>query len=349
MIFLKPLQYTPSELKLKIPASHETLTFIENSRTQITRILNGDDPRVLLIVGPCSIHNSQAGIEYAKKLQALSEDVSSLFFIVMRTYFEKPRTTYGWKGMIYDPHLDGSNDIEYGIIESRKLLMSLSQLKLPAATEFLDPAISLYLKDLISWGCIGARTSESQIHRQLASSLDLPLSFKNGTSGNVDIAINGILSAAQPHTYPGINEQGQMALIQTEGNSNCHITLRGSDFKSNYDPESICLTLESLEKANLPKRLLIDCSHGNSKPNYLEQCSVFQSVIHQMIEGNRNIRGMILESELSADNQQLPKGDAKPLYGVSITDPCIDFKTTETLIRWAFEKLQKNETLLCKN
>jgi len=340
---------SPFELKNKLPSCDNLDKFIQNSRNQISDILNGVDPRILLIVGPCSIHNRDAAIEYAKKLYTLSSKVKDTFLILMRVYFEKPRTTSGWKGLVYDPHMDGTFDIEEGLCQSRKLLIDLNELNVPTATEFLDPSVHHYISDLISWGCIGARTAESQTHRQLASSLDLPISFKNSTSGNIEPAINGILSASLPHAFLGTNEQGLISIIKTKGNPRCHITLRGSDKKSNYDPESICNTLNSLEKANLPKRLLVDCSHGNSGRNPHQQCTVFQSIIHQIIEGNRNIKGLILESELYSGNQAIPLDLSNLIYGVSVTDPCIDFKTTETLIEWAFERLQKNETLTKTN
>lgn len=339
---------SPAEMQNLLPTNELQKEFIKKSRDQINNILNDNDPRILLIVGPCSIHNPKSALEYAKKLQSLAIDVADTFLIVMRVYLEKPRTKSGWKGLVYDPHMDGSYDIENGLYQSRKLLIDLTDLKIPAATEFLDPSVQHYFNDLISWGCIGARTAESQTHRQLASSLNLPISFKNGTNGNVDIAVNGIISASLPHTFLGTNEQGLISVIKTKGNPSCHVTLRGSYKKPNYDPESICKALSDLEKAKLPKRLLVDCSHGNSDRNPQKQCVVFQSIIHQIIEGNKNIKGMILESELHSGNQSIPADLSKLQYGVSVTDPCIDFQTTETLIRWASERLQKNETILNK-
>lgn len=337
-----------SELKKELPLLEKQQAFIQHTRKSINQILNGQDSRLLLIVGPCSIHNTESAVEYAEKLGNLSMEVSDTFLIVMRTYFEKPRTTSGWKGLLYDPGLDGSYDIEKGLYKCRKLLIDLNNLHIPTATEFLDPSAPSYFSDLISWGCIGARTAESQTHRQLASNLELPISFKNNTSGNVEIAINGILSAAISHTCIGVNEEGRTSIIKTKGNPSCHLTLRGSDLKPNYDPESICLSLELLEKAKLPKRLIVDCSHGNSGRDPLQQCNVFQSVIHQIIEGNRNIKGLILESDINSGNQVIPADLSTLQYGVSLTDACLDFKTTETLIRWAFERLKKNESLLIK-
>ncbi len=339
------LLFTPYELTRELPLDQNQKKFITDSRVTIQNILRGDDPRILLIVGPCSIHNLKSASEYAKCLKALSDEVSSNFFIVMRTYFEKPRTACGWKGYLYDPKMDESYDIENGLKNARKFLIELSDLKLPAAMEFLEPTTPNYISDLISWGCIGARTSESQTHRQIASSLDIPISFKNSTSGNVDVAINGILSAAISHTYIGVDKNGSSCIIKTKGNENCHLTLRGSELKPNYDPESILLSLKALKKANLLEQLLIDCSHGNSRRDPLKQAVVFQSVVHQIIEGNQNIKGMILESELYAGNQPILKDLTKMQYGVSVTDGCIDFATTKTLITWGFEKFKKNETL----
>ena len=340
---------SPCELKARLPANEDQNETVLSFQNQIHRILNGLDPRILLIVGPCSIHNPDSAIEYATKLKDLQIEVSDSFFIVMRTYFEKPRTVNGWKGFLYDPHLNGTYAIENGLYRSRKLLLDLCALKVATATEFLDPSTSDYISDLISWGCIGARTAESQIHRQLASKLNLPISFKNSTSGHVEAAINGILVAKQPHTYLGTNEDGYLAAIKTMGNPSCHLTLRGGNNKTNYDPESISKALNRLEKAKLPKRLLVDCSHGNSNRNPCNQSVVFQSIIHQIIEGNKNIKGMILESELESGCQQIPDDLANLQYGVSVTDACIDFKTTETLILWAYEKLKKNETLSFKS
>lgn len=336
---------SPFELKNRLLATEDQNETVLSFQNQIHGILNGLDPRILLIVGPCSIHNPDSAVEYAIKLQALQKDVSDTFFIVMRTYFEKPRTINGWKGFLYDPQLNGSYDIETGLYRSRKLLLDLCSLKMATATEFLDPSTADYISDLISWGCIGARTAESQIHRLLASKLNIPISFKNSTSGHVEAAINGILVAKQPHTYLGTNHDGCLSAIKTTGNSSCHLTLRGGNNKTNYDPESIFKALKRLEKANLPKRLLVDCSHGNSNRNPCNQSVVFQSIIHQIIEGNKNIKGMILESELESGSQEIPDDLTTLKYGVSVTDPCIDFKTTETLILWAYEKLKKNETL----
>lgn len=334
----------PIQLKKEFSTEEEDKNFIESSRDAILSILNGEDARTLLIVGPCSIHDKDACLKYAKRLKALAENVASSFFIVMRAYYEKPRSLQGWKGLLYDPHLDESHRIPDGLKTVRHFLLQLAKLKIPAATEFLDPFCAPYFSDLISWGCIGARTTESQTHRQLASSLNLPISFKNSTTGNIEVAINGILNAALPQSFMGLNEEGVASLVRSSGNSDCHLTLRGSDFGLNYDPESISKSLEALEKCGLKKRLIIDCSHGNSGKDLTMQYQAFQSVLQQIAKGNTAIKGLILESHLFSGNQTFAK-DAKLEYGVSITDPCLSFEATEELIYQAFEQLQKKEEL----
>lgn len=328
---------SPSDLKHELPNTPAISTFVEESRQAVKNILEGKDPRYLLIVGPCSIHDPQAAKEYAQKIHQLSLTVSDTFLIIMRAYFEKPRTSLGWKGMLYDPYLDGSNDIATGMRWTRQLLLDLAEMQVPTATEFLDPATPSYIGDLISWACIGARTTSSQTHRQVASGLSIPIAFKNSTDGNVDTAINGVLSAASPHTYIGINQQGGAAIVHTKGNPHCHITLRGAECGPNYDPQSINQAIEKLDKANLPKHLLVDCSHDNSNRKHEQQAVVFQSIIHQIMEGNKNIRGALIESHINAGNQPLDYQNLK--HGVSLTDPCLDWSTTESLIKWAHTKL----------
>jgi 3-deoxy-7-phosphoheptulonate synthase len=312
---------------------------------EITRILEGKDARLLLIVGPCSIHDSESAKEYAVKLKELSHEVSDQFFLVMRTYFEKPRSILGWKGFLNDPDLNNTNDIARGLELTRKLLVELLQLKVPMAAEFLEPTSCAYFDDLISWGCIGARTSTSQIHRQMASGLPMPVAFKNTTEGNIEAAIHGIVSCAQTHAYIGINQNGLATILNTTGNSHGHLVLRGSDSETNYDPESISHALHSLKKACLPSRVLIDCSHGNSRRRYEQQYHVFQSVMSQIMEGNHAIRGMLLESHLYAGNQQITHDSTSLKYAVSITDPCLDWSTTENLIQWAYQKVKNEHTL----
>jgi 3-deoxy-7-phosphoheptulonate synthase len=340
-----------SELKNQFPLSSSQSALIEKSRHTIRSILDGIDSRLLLIVGPCSIHDSIAAKDFAAQLKKLSQAVSSQFFIVMRVYCEKPRTASGWKGLLYDPHLDGSHDLHTGIRWTRELLLDLASLSIPAATEFLDPLTAPYYEDLISWGSIGARTSSSQIHRQLASGLNMPVGIKNGIAGNISAAVQGVLSASKPHTYMGLSEEGLPCIKKTTGNSHAHVVLRGGEAGPNYDPCSVSCTLQNLEKAFCVPRLLIDCSHGNSNKQFERQLIVLQSVIHQIIEGNSSIRGLLLESNLAAGCQSIESGRLGLKYGVSVTDACLDWKSTEQMIEWAASQLHKtlssvNDSLL---
>jgi len=323
----------PGAFRQEFPATTKQLDFVLKSRQLVTNILNGFDKRLLLIVGPCSIHDTKAAEEYATKLHHLSKDVSQSFLIVMRTYFEKPRTSLGWKGMIYDPHLNGSNNIVAGISQARKLLLYLADIELPAATEFLDPVTSHYIGDLISWACIGARTAESQIHRQFASGLPMPVAFKNSTTGNIDVAINGVLAALSPHTFFGIDDMGQISIIRTKGNVNAHIALRGGENSPNYDEASIKRTLNLMKRNSLAERIIVDCSHDNSCRRHEEQEVVFESVLKQFIDGNHAIRGLSVESHLFGGSQQISADTSALQYAVSLTDPCLDWDNTERLIR----------------
>lgn len=331
--------FPPYVLKQELPATEKQLEFIHNARHQIVKILNGEDTRLLLIVGPCSIHDQQSAKDYALKLKNLSENVSQHFFVVMRTYFEKPRTALGWKGMLYDPHLNGSNDIVEGLRKSRELLLSLAEMNVPTATEFLDPITPNFIGDLVSWACIGARTAESQIHRQFASGLSMPVAFKNSTSGNIDVAVNGVIAALSPHVFFGIDESGQLSIVRTKGNPHAHIALRGGESQSNYDPQSIALALKKLKNNHLSERLIVDCSHDNSRRKYEDQTVVFQSIIHQYTQGNANIRGIALEGNLFAGKQPMPSSETPLQYAVSLTDPCLDWTTTENLIQWGYSML----------
>lgn len=332
---------TPQDLIEELPLNNSQRNFIKRSRNVVQSILDGTDSRFLLIIGPCSIHDIMAAKEYAIKLQQLAESLSDTFYVVMRTYFEKPRTSLGWKGLLYDPQLDGSHDIHTGLRLTRRLLRDLTDIGIPTGAEFLDPASSLYFGDLITWGCIGARTAASQTHRQLASGLPMPVAFKNSPEGSIDVAINGVLNAAASHSFIGMNARGQVSSIQTSGNSHGHIVLRGGEGKPNYDPQSISYALDRLSKAGLPPRLLIDCSHDNSLRQHEQQCAVFQSVIKQVVEGNRSIRGILLESHLYAGNQPLNKDPSQLKYAVSLTDPCLDWPNTERLIKWGYAALQQ--------
>lgn len=335
---------SPLTYKQELPALDHQLAFVSESRRQIANILEGTDQRLLLILGPCSIHDNKAAKEYATNLCRLADVVSKSFFIVMRTYFEKPRTALGWKGMLYDPHLDGSNDIAAGIRHARRLLLDLAEMQVPTATEFLDPLAARFLSDLISWSCIGARTTESQIHRQLASGLSMPVAFKNNTSGNVSAAVKGVMTAACPHAFFGIDDSGHLAIVRTKGNPHAHIALRGGEMSPNYDPESIEKALELLRKNHLPERLLIDCSHDNSKRCQDRQKAVFEAVIQQSLNGNNAIRGLALESHLFAGSQRMSLDKSRLRYAVSLTDPCLDWETTESLIRHHAALFEKKTT-----
>ncbi|MEQ5807231.1 3-deoxy-7-phosphoheptulonate synthase [Alteromonas sp. NFXS44] len=330
---------TPDDLAKELPVSDKALSAISESRKIISDIIHGRDHRLLVICGPCSIHDIDAAKDYALRLKELHESCKDTLFIVMRVYFEKPRTTTGWKGLINDPHLDGTFDIETGLRKARELLIWLAELEIPVATEALDPISPQYLAELFSWSAIGARTSESQTHREMASGLSMPVGFKNGTDGSLDIAVNALKSAASGHSFMGINKQGQVAVISTSGNPDGHIILRGGK-QPNYDSVCVSDCEVDLEKAGLTAGLMVDCSHANSSKDYLRQPLVAQNVVNQILEGNQSIIGIMLESHINAGNQ---KGDGVPVdeleYGVSITDGCIDWETTDTLITQTRDKL----------
>lgn len=324
---------SPAALLQELPKTEAQSEFIARSRREIHQLIFTDDKRFLLIVGPCSIHDVDAGRDYARKLAALSKEVADRIMIVMRVYFEKPRTTVGWKGLVMDPHLDGSHDIAAGLRLGRTFLRDVIDLGLPTATEFLDPITPQYVADLVCWGAIGARTTESQTHRQMASGLSMPLGFKNGTDGSITTAINAIKAAGQPQTFLGINLDGASSAIVTRGNPNCHVVLRGGGGGPNYSPEWIAKTEELLAKANLPKSILVDCSHDNSSKKPELQPEVMRALLAQITAGNRSIMGAMVESNLSAGSQSFPQPKDKLKYGVSITDGCIDWATTEKMVR----------------
>lgn len=336
---------SPVTIKKEMPALPHHLEFIQHSRNQVVNILEGNDNRLLLIIGPCSIHDISAAKEYAQNLQILAKEVSKSFLIVMRTYFEKPRTALGWKGILNDPHLDGTNDIVSGIKIARQLLLDLAEMEIPAATEFLDPFTPRYLSDLVSWSCIGARTSESQIHRQFASSLPMPVAFKNGTLGNMNIAIKGILTAACPHAFLGIDDHGHISIVRTKGNPHAHVALRGGENSPNYDPHSIGKLLESLRKNHLPERVIVDCSHGNSNRCPEKQKEVFECVIDQYLNGNCAIRGVAVESNLFEGSQRMPLDKSRLQYAVSITDPCLGWEQTEELVRRQAQLIESKQVM----
>ncbi len=331
---------TPLELKNLIPASDSVYQFITESRQIVSNIVHKKDPRFLVICGPCSIHDIDAAKEYAVKLKKLHEQYKDTLYIVMRVYFEKPRTTVGWKGLINDPHMDDSFDIETGLKQARELLLWISELGLPIATEALDPISPQYLGDLFSWAAIGARTTESQTHREMASGLSMPVGFKNGTDGNLATAVNAMQSASSPHRFMGINQQGQSALLQTSGNQDGHVILRGGGGKPNYDSLNVALAQQALHKAGVEDILIVDCSHANSNKDYSLQPLVAKDVFHQVIEGNKSIIGIMLESNINEGNQAADLAKEELKYGVSVTDACINWDTTGQLLADAVSLLK---------
>ncbi|MDR7120602.1 3-deoxy-7-phosphoheptulonate synthase [Rheinheimera soli] len=331
----------PAVLKQALPLSGAGSDFIQKSRQDIADIIHGRDPRLLVITGPCSIHDPVSAMDYARRLKQLQLQFKDTLYIVMRVYFEKPRTTVGWKGFINDPHLDDSFDLETGLTKGRRLLLDLVEMELPAATEALDPISPQYLSDLISWAAVGARTVESQTHREMASGLSMPVGFKNGTDGNLNIALNALQSAASGHSFIGINQKGQVSLVQTAGNPDGHVILRGG-VKPNYDEDSVQAALTALRKHRLPEALVIDCSHGNSSKDHNRQGIVAQSVIEQRLKGNKAIIGIMLESHIHAGRQDLVEGKAE-LYGVSVTDACIDWASTAGLLADLDQQLSSQE------
>jgi 3-deoxy-7-phosphoheptulonate synthase len=324
---------SPAALLAELPKSEAQAAFIARCREDIHRLIFTDDRRFLLIIGPCSIHDPEAGREYARRLAALASEVSDRVMIVMRVYFEKPRTTVGWKGLVMDPHLDGTNDIATGLRLGREFLRDVLDLGLPTATEFLDPITPQYVADLVCWGAIGARTTESQTHRQMASGLSMPLGFKNGTDGSIQTAINAVKAASQPQTFLGINLEGAASAVVTRGNPNCHLVLRGGSAGPNFATEHIARTESILAKAGLPKSILVDASHDNSLKQPERQPEVVQALLAQITAGNTSIMGAMVESNLGAGNQPFPQPKDQLAYGVSITDGCIDWASTEKLVR----------------
>ncbi|QKJ52182.1 3-deoxy-7-phosphoheptulonate synthase [Providencia rettgeri] len=323
---------TPESLKQKYPLSHSSLHAIATSRQVIADIIHQRDPRLLVVCGPCSIHDVDAAIEYGERLKKLAEELSDSLYIVMRVYFEKPRTTVGWKGLISDPFMDGSFEMEKGLHIARDLLTSLVNMGLPLATEALDPNNPQYLGDLFSWSAIGARTTESQTHREMASGLSMPVGFKNGTDGSLSTAINALKAAAMPHRFMGINQSGQVCLLHTKGNSNYYVILRGGK-KPNYEAEDIAACEVEMKKAGLAPSLMVDCSHGNSNKDYRRQPQVVDSIIEQIVNGNESITGIMLESHINEGNQTSEQARDMMKYGVSVTDACINWQTTETVLR----------------
>lgn len=323
---------TPLELLQRKPRTDQTAEFIYQSRQSIRDIIFGNDPRLLVVAGPCSIHDVVAGREYAERFAELADQVKDRMLLVMRVYFEKPRTTVGWKGLIMDPRLDGSNQIEEGLELARQFLLEVIELGLPTATELLDPITPQYIADLISWSAIGARTTESQTHRQMASGLSMPIGFKNGTLGNLEPAINAIKAASQPQTFLGVGMDGRASAVTTTGNPDCHIILRGGDSGPNYDELNVTATRDMLVKHGLKPAIMIDASHGNCRKNHELMPAVFEEILRQREAGDTSIIGAMLESNLVAGAQKFPQPLDHLCYGQSITDACIDWETTVTAL-----------------
>ena len=334
----KTLLPTPLALCTEIEKTDTADKFVAESRDAINEIIFGNDRRLLVVIGPCSIHDLRAGREYAEKLAKLAKEVDDRMLIVMRVYFEKPRTTVGWKGLIMDPKLDGTSDIPEGLRIARRFLLDIIELGLPTATELLDPITPQYIADLISWSAIGARTTESQTHRQMASGLSMPLGFKNGTDGDLTVAINAIKAASQPQTFLGIDNEGRANALTTKGNPHCHVVLRGGSHGPNYSDEDVAQVRKLLEASQLTPAIMTDCSHANSSKDPARQPEVFDEIVRQSLS-EPSVIGAMVESNLGFGNQSFPQPIEDLNYGVSITDGCIDWETTETMIRKGYADL----------
>ena len=330
---------TPIDLVNKLPITPQVERTVVSGREQVRNVLNGQDTRLMMIVGPCSIHDEEAALDYARRLAEISERLSDRLLIVMRVYFEKPRTTIGWKGYIYDPHLDGTFDIETGLHRARALLLKIGEIGMYAGTEFLDPVLPQYLAGLITWSTIGARTTESQTHRQMASGLSMPVAFKNGTDGNAQIAVDAMVSARSPQGFLGLDHYGQTALVRTTGNPDGHLVLRGGNDGPNFGAEAIAHAKKQLQKAGVRSQLLVDCSHGNSNKDHSKQAGAFKDVVAQRLAGNTDIIGCMVESNLAPGKQDLCDDPSQLKYGTSITDACIGWEETEELLNWTYGKV----------
>lgn len=331
---------SPRELKIAIPMTDGARHTVTRGREAIENILDGKDHRLMIVVGPCSIHDVDAAKDYANRLKRLAAEVEDTLLLVMRVYFEKPRTTVGWKGLINDPYMNDTFCIEDGLRIGRQLLVDINEMGLPAATEALDPISPQYLQDLISWSAIGARTTESQTHREMASGLSTAIGFKNGTDGSMTVAINALQSVVSPHRFLGIDTDGQVAVIVTKGNPYGHVVLRGGDGKPNYDSVSVALCEQELERAGIKANVMVDCSHANSNKDPALQPLVMENVTHQILDGNRSIIGLMVESHIKAGSQKIPADLSQLEYGQSVTDGCIDWETTEKALRTMAEKLR---------
>ena len=332
---------SPRALKAELPMTETANRTVVEGREAVKRILRKEDHRLLVIVGPCSIHDPEAALEYAGRLNALHQELADRLCIVMRVYFEKPRTTVGWKGFIYDPYLDGSDDMATGLRVARQLLIDINHMGLPAGTEMLDPITPQYHADLITWSAIGARTTESQTHREMASGLSMPVGFKNSTEGNLQVAINAMESACQPHTFLGIDQDGQTCVVRTTGNPWGHVVLRGGHARPNYDAQSLEDAEQRLRKAGLEPVLMVDCSHANANKKYELQEVVWNDLVQQRVGGNQHLIGMMVESNLEAGTQKIPADRTQLRYGVSVTDPCVDWETTERMLRHAHAQMSE--------
>jgi 3-deoxy-7-phosphoheptulonate synthase len=335
------LMPSPEEVHRRHPLSESAAATVVEGRRTIEAILEGRDRRLFVVVGPCSIHDPVAGLDYARRLRALATELSDTLFLVMRVYFEKPRTSLGWKGFVNDPRMDDSFRIDEGLERGRQFLLEVNELGVPAGTEALDPIAPQYYGDLIAWTAIGARTSESQTHREMSSGLSTPVGFKNGTDGDIDGAVNAIVSAGRPHSFLGISGQGRSAIVRTRGNRHGHLVLRGGGGRPNFDTVSITLAEEALAKAGLPKNLVVDCSHANSWKKPEMQPLVMRDVIHQIREGNRSVVGMMVESFIEGGSQPIPADLSKLRYGCSVTDACVSWDVTVEMLRGAREVLKE--------
>ena len=342
---LKPL-IAPQVLMAELAPDEGDVQFVAEARRQAEAIMGGKDDRLLVVVGPCSIHDSEAALDYAQRLKVIADELAEDLQVVMRVYFEKPRTTVGWKGFINDPDLDGTFDINKGLRLARTLLLDLSHMRVAAGTEFLDTISPQYIADLVTWGAIGARTTESQIHRELASGLSMPVGFKNGTAGSIEIAIDAINAARNPHHFLSVTKQGVSAIVATKGNDTCHVILRGSKAGVNHDPDSVAQVVEQLENAKLSPTLMVDCSHGNSLKKHVNQPRVAEELAEQ-IGGHRcptAIAGVMIESNIVEGNQAMPENSEQLVYGKSITDACVDWDTTVEMLRGLSAAVQKRRS-----
>jgi len=330
---------TPAEIKAKAPLTVKAAETVAKGRHTVKNIIDGTDPRLMVITGPCSIHDPVAALDYAKRLKELADQIDETIYVVMRVYFEKPRTVVGWKGFINDPYMNNSFKMDEGMLKARQLMLQINEIGLPVATEALDPFSPQYIGELVSWYAIGARTTESQTHREMASGLSAPVGFKNSTDGLLDASINAVKASRQPHYFLGLSEDGRSSIVQTRGNHYSHLVLRGGGGRPNFDTVSIMLAEESLEKAGLPKRLIVDCSHANSMKKPELQPFVLRDCIVQIVNGNTSICGVMLESNINDGNQKIPE-DLKDLkYGVSVTDGCIGWEVTEHALRKTHRRL----------